>query len=53
MQELELDEQQNTGTERRGISGREIVFGICGVLAGLLVLSGVWVLAGRNQTPFP
>ncbi len=53
MQELELDEQQHTSTERRGISGREIVFGICGVLAGLLVLSGVWVLAGRNEDPFP
>lgn len=36
-------------TEKSGISGRELLFGIVGVLAGLLVLSGVWFATGRTS----
>ncbi len=32
--------------EKRGISTREVVYGIMGVVLGLLVLSGVWLLSG-------
>lgn len=35
--------------EKRGVTSREIVYGVVGVLVGLLVLSGVWLLTGRNQ----
>lgn len=36
-------------SEKSGISGREILFGVLGVLAGLLVLSGVWFATGRTS----
>jgi cytochrome c biogenesis protein CcmG, thiol:disulfide interchange protein DsbE len=38
-------------TKSRGVGSREILYGLAGVLAGLLVLSGVWVATGRNSTP--
>lgn len=53
MQELDYNEQENVSSGRQSVSGREVLFGIIGVLVGLLVLSGVWALAGRNTTPFP
>ncbi len=53
MQELDYNEQNNVSIDRQSVSGREVMFGIIGVLVGLLVLSGVWALAGRNTTPFP
>lgn len=30
------------------IGGRELIYGIAGVLLGLLVLSGVWLITGRS-----
>lgn len=42
-------EQGITPAEKSGISGREILFGVLGVLAGLLVLSGVWFATGRTS----
>jgi thiol-disulfide isomerase/thioredoxin len=35
--------------EKTRISGREFLFGALGVLVGLLVLSGVWLAAGRGS----
>lgn len=37
--------------EQRGVGSREILYGLAGVLAGLLVLSGVWFATGRNTAP--
>jgi cytochrome c biogenesis protein CcmG, thiol:disulfide interchange protein DsbE len=37
--------------QRRGPGGREILYGIAGVLLGLLVLSGVWIATGRDAAP--
>ncbi len=37
--------------EQRGVGGREILYGLAGVLAGLLVLSGVWFATGRASAP--
>lgn len=34
--------------EKGGVSGRELLYGVIGLLAGLLVLSGVWFATGRN-----
>ncbi|HEX6289691.1 MAG TPA: redoxin domain-containing protein [Herpetosiphonaceae bacterium] len=39
--------------EPRAMSGREILFGVLGVLVGLLVLSGVWLIAGRDEANVP
>lgn len=44
---LEGDGHNETTPERRGIAGRDIVYGVLGLLVGLLVLSGVWLLANR------
>lgn len=44
------EEQQITPAERRGVSGREVVYGVLGVLAGLLVLSSVWFAANRRDS---
>lgn len=38
-------------TEKSGISGRELLYGVIGVLAGLLVLSGVWLFSNRDSAP--
>lgn len=48
-------EQGLAAEEKSRISGREILFGVLGVLAGLLVLSGVWYATGRSgaNTPLP
>jgi peroxiredoxin len=46
-------EQDQAQRESRAVSGREILFGVLGVLIGLLVLSGVWLAAGRNTTNIP
>jgi cytochrome c biogenesis protein CcmG/thiol:disulfide interchange protein DsbE len=53
MRELDYSGQDSLSADRRGVSGREVVFGIIGVLVGLLVLSGVWTFTGRNTTSFP
>lgn len=42
-------EQGLAQSEPRTMSGREIIFGVLGVLVGLLVLSGVWLLVGRDS----
>lgn len=46
-------EQGLAQAEPRGMSGREILFGVLGVLVGLLVLSGVWLIAGRDTASIP
>jgi cytochrome c biogenesis protein CcmG, thiol:disulfide interchange protein DsbE len=46
-------EQGLSSSEPRGVSGREIIFGVLGVLVGLLVLSGVWLIAGRDTGSVP
>jgi len=42
-------EQRTTPAERRGISGSEVLYGVLGLIAGLLVLSGVWFAATNND----
>jgi cytochrome c biogenesis protein CcmG, thiol:disulfide interchange protein DsbE len=46
-------EQGLAQPESRSVSGREILFGVLGVLVGLLVLSGVWLIAGRDTGSVP
>jgi cytochrome c biogenesis protein CcmG/thiol:disulfide interchange protein DsbE len=53
MQELEHLRSEESSNDQRGISGREIIFGIVGLLAGLLVLSSVWAITGRSAAQFP
>jgi len=43
------NESELEARETRGISGREIIYGLLGMLAGLLVLSGVWFAVGSAQ----
>lgn len=35
--------------QKSGFSGREWLFGVLGVLAGMLVLSGVWIFSDRSN----
>lgn len=35
---------------KQTLGGRELVYGVVGVLLGLLILSGVWLLTGRSAT---
>ncbi len=53
MQELEHLRREESSADQPGISGREIIYGIVGLLAGLLVLSSVWAITGRNAAQFP
>jgi len=46
-------EHRLTQGESRGMSGREVLFGVLGVLVGLLVLSGVWLMTGRDNATIP
>jgi peroxiredoxin len=46
---LEAEQRAEPTIEQRGITGREIVYGVLGLLAGLLVLSGVWLAANRTD----
>ncbi len=39
--------------ERNGVSGRELLYGVVGVVVGLLVLSGVWFLTGSQVDTGP
>lgn len=34
--------------ERRGVSKRDVLYGVLGLIAGVLVLTGVWFAANRN-----
>jgi peroxiredoxin len=48
-----LDEEQGSApNERRGVSRRDVLYGVLGLIAGLLVLSGVWFAAkGKDAAP--
>jgi cytochrome c biogenesis protein CcmG, thiol:disulfide interchange protein DsbE len=39
--------------EKRGLSGREVLYGAIGIFLGILVLSGVWLLTGNTQAGGP
>ena len=39
--------------DRRGVSNREVLYAIGGVLVGLLVLAGLWSALGRGAQPGP
>jgi thiol-disulfide isomerase/thioredoxin len=53
-QRQSYDLEQGLGqAESRAVSGREVLFGVLGVLVGLLVLSGVWLVAGRDTAAVP
>lgn len=39
--------------EKSGVSGRELLYGVVGVVLGLLVLSGVWLLTGARRDAGP
>ena len=47
IQNVENEGPIKSSTERRGVTAREVVYGVLGLVAGLLVLSGVWLMANR------
>lgn len=47
------DDQGLVAVEKPGISRREALYGIIGVLVGLLILGGMWVRADRATAPLP
>ncbi len=47
------DDQGLAVAEQRGISLREALYGVVGVLVGLLIVGGVWVNANRTPTALP
>lgn len=49
----DVDQLVASPSERAGISGREILFGVIGVVVGLLVLSGVWLMSDRGTSTPP
>jgi peroxiredoxin len=44
-----LDDERSAPAERRGVSRRDVLRGVLGVLVGVLVLSGVWFAANRRD----
>ena len=44
-----LDDERSAPVERRGVSRRDVLRGVLGVLVGILVLSGVWFAANRRD----
>jgi peroxiredoxin len=52
---LRDDHQADTAEEpvQRGSRTRDVLYGIGGLLIGLLVLGGVWLQARRSDAPFP
>jgi len=44
-----LDDEPSAPAERRGVSRRDVLRGVLGVLVGVLVLSGVWFAANRRD----
>lgn len=47
IQNVEDEGPIKSNTERRGVTAREVAYGVLGLVAGLLVLSGVWLMANR------
>jgi cytochrome c biogenesis protein CcmG/thiol:disulfide interchange protein DsbE len=46
-------DQVLVAAEKRGISPREALYGVVGVLVGVLILGSVWMRAGRSTAPLP
>lgn len=47
---LEDNQRSEPISGRQGVTARDIMYGVLGLLAGLLVLSGVWIMANRADS---